>query len=274
MALDGESVTRVAQLRRQTGKRFMPVPGDVVYVRVLEDDKTVVDRVEPRTFTLERRTVEGRSKTMAANIDMMVTVMALADPGPRPITLDQLLAFAELESIDATVVLTKPDLAALSVQHELRDLYAGLGYRTLVVNPKSGEHIEDLRDALRGRHALLCGNSGVGKSSIFRSLGGEAAVGEISRHGMGRQTTTAARLYRLPDGFLIDSPGVNEFGLGNVTPAELVHGFREMAAPATTCRFTDCSHLREPGCGVRAAVEAGTIAASRYASYEQILSAT
>jgi ribosome biogenesis GTPase len=187
------------------------------------------------------------------------------------ITLDQLLAFAELESIDAMVVFTKPDLAAPPAQGALRELYAHLGYRTLVVNPKAGEHVDDLRSALRGRHALLSGNSGVGKSSIFRALGGEANVGEVSRHGLGRQTTTAARLYRLPDGFLIDSPGVNEFGLGKIAPAELIHGFREMVEPATTCRFTDCTHLREPGCGVRAAVESGAIAASRYASYERIL---
>ncbi|HEY5339467.1 MAG TPA: GTPase RsgA, partial [Candidatus Aquilonibacter sp.] len=111
VALDDETAPRVAQLRRQTGKRFMPVPGDVVHVRVLEDEKTIVDEIEPRRFTLERRTAGGRSKTMAANVDMLVTVTALADPAPRFITLDQLLAFAELESIEAMVVLTKPDLA-------------------------------------------------------------------------------------------------------------------------------------------------------------------
>jgi ribosome biogenesis GTPase len=271
VALDGETQTRVAQLRRQTGKRSMPVPGDVVYVRILEDEKTVVDRVEERTFTLERRTAEGRSKTMAANVDMLVTVMALADPPPRLITLDQLLAFAELESIDAMVVLTKPDLASPGVLAGITELYESLGYRTLPVNPKAGERVEDLREALVARHSLLCGNSGVGKSSIFRALGGEAVVGDVSRHGMGRQTTSASRLYRLPDGFLIDSPGVNEFGLGKIAPPELIHGFREMVQPSTACRFTDCTHLREPGCGVRAAVEAGTIAQSRYASYERIL---
>lgn len=249
----------------------MPVPGDVAFVRVLEDGKTVVDRIEERQFTLERRTAGGRSKTMAANVDLLVTVMALADPAPRTITLDQLLAFAELESVEALVVLTKPDLAGPDQREELLRIYDAAGYRTLVVNPKAGERVDVLRGALDGRHALLCGNSGVGKSSIFRALGGEASVGDVSRHGMGRQTTTAARLYRLGDGFLIDSPGVNEFGLGTITPAELIHGFREMVEPATHCRFTDCTHLREPGCGVRTAVEAGAIAVSRYASYERIL---
>jgi ribosome biogenesis GTPase len=249
----------------------MPVPGDVVFVRILEDDKTVVDRIEPRDFTLERRTVEGRSKIMAANIDTLVTVTALADPPPRLVTLDQLLAFAELEDIAAMVVFTKPDLAEESIRNNLVGLYESLGYPTIVVNPKAGQNIDGLREAISGRRALLSGNSGVGKSSIFKALGGDASVGEVSRYGLGRQTTTAARLYRLGDGFLIDSPGVNEFGLGKIEPGELVQAFPEMREPAATCRFTDCTHLREPDCGVQAAVAAGSITESRYASFRKIL---
>ena len=254
-----------------TGKRFMPVPGDIVYVRILEDEKTVVDRIEARTFTLERRSVDGRTKIMAANIDTLVTVTALADPPPRTITLDQLLAFAELQEINAMVVFTKPDLADETVWRALVSLYSGLGYPTVVMNPKAGQNVEAFRESIAGRHSLLSGNSGVGKSSIFKALGGEGSVGEVSRHGLGRQTTSAARLYRMGEGFLIDSPGVNEFGLGSIEPAELVQGFPEMREPAGTCRFTDCKHLQEPDCGVRLAVADGRIATSRYASYRKIL---
>lgn len=249
----------------------MLVPGDRVDVRLLDGDRALVDAVRERTFTLERRTVEGRSKTMAANVDTMVTVTSLANPPPRLLTLDQLLAFAELESLDALVVLTKPDLAEKEVTIRLSSLYGDLGYNVVVVNPKTGEDMDVLRDRLAERHALLCGVSGAGKSSIFRSLGGDAVVGEVSRRGIGRQTTTAARLYRLPEGFLIDSPGVAEFGLGAITPVELVEGFREMHEPAARCRFADCTHLHEPGCGVRQAVEQGQIAQSRYASFRRIL---
>jgi len=268
--VDGEAGTRVAQLRRMTGKRFMPVPGDVVYVRILEDDRAVVDRIDPRTFTLERRTAEGRSKTMAANVDTLVTVTALAHPAPRTVALDQLLAFAELQNIDAAVVLTKPDLASARERTELVHTYAALDYPVLVTNPKRGENVESLREFLGGRHAMLSGISGVGKSTIFRALGGEGTIGEVSRHGLGRQTTTAARLYRLGDGFLIDSPGINEFGLGSIAPRELAEAFREMREPQLHCRFGDCTHLQEPGCAVREAVEAGTVAASRYASFAKI----
>lgn len=271
IVLDSESEARVADLKRATGKREMLAPGDRVHVRILEDGRALVDRIEPRTFTLQRRSLAGRSKVMAANVDTLVAVTALADPPPRLLTLDQLLAFAELEGMDAIVVLTKPDLAAEGTERGIHSLYRSLGYDVLVVNPKAGINVEGLRSAIDGRHALLGGVSGVGKSSIFRALGGQARVGEVSRHGVGRQTTTASRLYRMPDGFLIDSPGVAEFGLGAIAPAELVQGFREMRDLVERCRFTDCRHLREPDCAMRTALAKGRIAQSRYDSYRRIL---
>ncbi|MEO6835934.1 MAG: ribosome small subunit-dependent GTPase A, partial [Candidatus Tumulicola sp.] len=204
-------------------------------------------------------------------VDMLVTVTALADPPPRLVTLDQLLAFAELENVAGVIVFTKPDLADPAEVERLTALYRKLGYATIVANPKRGENVDALRAAIQAHRALLAGNSGVGKSTIFRALGGEGAVGEVSRFGLGRQTTTTARLYRIGEGFLIDSPGVNEFGLGAIEPRELAHGFREMREPMAGCRFTDCTHLREPDCAVLAAVAKGRIAPSRYASYRKIL---
>lgn len=273
VVLDSEDAPRVADLKRAVGKRAMLAPGDRVRVHLLEDGRAKVDAVEDRTFSLARRSAEGRSKTMAANVDTIVTVTSLAQPPPRLRTLDQLLAFAELEDITALVVFTKADLAPRPPARALFDLYESLDYATLTINPRAGENIEALRDRLAGRHAMLCGVSGVGKSSTFRALGGEAVIGEVSRRGIGRQTTSAARLYRMPGGFLIDSPGVAEFGLGTIAPAELVDGFREMRPHGVRCRFTDCTHVREPGCAVRQAVRDGAIAASRYESFCRILGA-
>ncbi|HET7815930.1 MAG TPA: ribosome small subunit-dependent GTPase A [Candidatus Baltobacteraceae bacterium] len=273
VVLDSETQARVADLKRASGgeKREMLVPGDRVSVHLLEDGRAKVDSVEPRDFVLQRRTVEGRAKTMAANVDTIVTVTPLADPPPRSLILDQLLAFAELESIDALLLFTKPDLATAEQAGQLTAVYNALGYRTLIANPKRGEGVAELQTALEGRRALLAGVSGAGKSSTFKALGGEATVGEVSRRGLGRQTTSAARLVRLNDGFLIDSPGVAEFGLGAITPQELVEGFREMRDLVRSCRFTDCTHLREPGCAVRAAAAQGAIAPSRYESFRRIL---
>ncbi len=249
----------------------MPVPGDVVSVLLLEDGAAVVERIEPRAFTLERRAAHGRSKTMAANVDMLVVVTALANPAPRLVTLDQLLAFCELQNVAAVLVFTKPDFSDPAETERMLDVYRELGYRAIVVNPKRGDNVDELREAIRGHRAMLTGNSGVGKSTIFRALGGQAVVGEVSRFGVGRQTTTTARLYRMGDGFLIDSPGVNEFGLGTIEPGELARAFREMREPAQRCRFGDCTHRQEPDCAVLAALAEGRMAASRYASYARIL---
>jgi ribosome biogenesis GTPase len=269
--LDGESQPRLAALRRLRGKRSMPVPGDAAWVRLLEDGTSVVDRLEPRVFSLARRTTGGRSKIMAANVDALVTVTSLSRPAPRLVTLDQLLAFAALERLHPVVVFTKPDLAPAGEREALEELYRGVGYSVVTMNPKSRQNLADFREATFGRRAMMCGISGVGKSTIFAALGGEGPVGTTSRHGVGRQTTTVARLIRMGDGFLIDSPGVNEFGLGAITPPELAYGFPEMRGPSGACRFTDCTHVHEPGCGVLAALAAGQIAESRYASYKKIL---
>jgi len=271
IALDGEEQPRIATLKRMRGKREMPVSGDRVEARVLEDESALIERVLPRESTLTRRIARGRSKVMAANVNTLVTVTSLADPPPRLTTLDQLLVYSELEGISAIVIFTKPDRAAPSLRTELSTLYETLGYTTLVVNPKTGLNMDALRKSLEGRKAMLAGVSGVGKSSIFRALGGIATVGEVSRTGQGKQTTSTARLYRLPAGFLIDSPGVAEFGLGEPTPAEVLQGFPELRERADACRFNDCSHLSEPNCAVRAALTEGAVAPSRYESYRRIL---
>ena len=271
VALDGEATPRVADLKRSSGARRMLLPGDRVEVRLLEDGRVLTERIEPRRFVLERRTVAGRAKAMAANVDTLVTVTSLAEPPPRLLILDQLLAFAELESVAPVVLLTKADLAPAGEADALRAIYDGIGYQTLVANPKTGAGIDELRALLRDRRSLLCGVSGVGKSSTFRALGGSGPVGEVSRRGIGRQTTTAARLFRLDDGFLIDSPGVAEFGLGAIGAPELAAGFRDFAPFLGRCRFTDCRHLHEPDCAVIAATERNAIAQTRYASYRHIL---
>jgi ribosome biogenesis GTPase len=266
---DGEREPVLAALRK-TQARTVLAPGDMVAVAALDEDRVVVDAVEPRSFALVRRTAGGRTKTMAANVETMAIVVALIDPPPSFAMLDRLIAFGVQHGIGAALILTKADLAGPAAVEPLAAVYAPLGLPVLVVQPKTGDGIPELRAFLAGRHALLVGNSGVGKSSIFRALGGTATVGDLSRFGRGRQTTTSARLFQTPDGFLIDSPGIGEFILDPMPAAELPGLFVEMVEPATRCRFQDCRHLQEPDCAVRAAVAAGTIALSRYESYREL----
>ncbi len=272
VAIDGQNATVVADMRRTRGPRTMPVPGDRVTITTHEAGRVVIDAIEPRSFTLERESLDGRKKIMAANVDLLVAVVALADPSPRLVTLDQLLAFAHMHDLPAMVVFTKPDLADAVEQARLVALYTGIGYATLICDPKHNIGIDAFAAKLLGRHALMAGMSGVGKSSLFLRLGGDGPVGEVSRFGMGRQTTSAARLARLGDGFLIDSPGINEFGLGRIDPEALSQGFVEFDGLLGSCRFTDCSHTVEPNCAIREALDQGRIAPSRYESYRRILS--
>jgi ribosome biogenesis GTPase / thiamine phosphate phosphatase len=267
---EDETEPRLASLRK-LAKYEMLAPGDLVTAKTIADDRVVVDAVHERSFALVRRTQGGRTKTMAANIDTVAIVAALVDPPLHLTMVDQLIAFAEQHELSPLLLLTKVDLAGEEAAERVAAIYRSIGVPTLVLQPKDGRGIDGLREALVDRHALLVGNSGVGKSSIFQALGGIGVVGDLSRYGRGRQTTTSARLFRLGDGFLIDSPGIGEFTLDPMPATEVGYLFVEMREPATRCRFADCRHLAEPGCAVRAAVGEGRIAPSRYASYREIV---
>jgi len=267
-----ESEPRLASLRKGA-HRAMPVPGDVVAAREMAPDRVVIDEIAPRDFALVRRTGGGRTKTMAANVDTLAIVAALAEPPLNFELVDSLVAFALQHDIAPLLLLTKPDLAGEEQAERTARLYRAVDVPVILLNPKAGRGVDGLREAIAARRALLVGNSGVGKSTIFRALGGIGVVGELSRFGRGRQTTTSARLVRLGEGFLIDSPGIGEFVLDPMPASEAAWLFSEMREPATRCRFADCRHLSEPGCAVRRAVEEGQIAPSRYASYARIAEA-
>jgi ribosome biogenesis GTPase len=251
-------------------ERLALVPGDLVVAKELDAERAVVEERLPREFTLTRTTAGGRTKTMAANVDAIAIVAALAQPELHLGMVDELLAFAELHALHGVVVFTKVDLAPEFDAHALAELYRKLGYATFLAHPKRGDGVDAIATELATRHTLLVGQSGVGKSSLFRSLGGEARVGDVSKIGRGKQTTTTGRLHQFRDGFLIDSPGVGEFELHGCAPAGVADGFVEFGRQGP-CRFTDCVHRAEPDCAVRAAAAAGVIAPSRYAGYLAIL---
>jgi ribosome biogenesis GTPase / thiamine phosphate phosphatase len=253
------------------GKRTDLACGDRVAIAMTATDQGVIESIAPRASLFYRSDVQ-REKLIAANVTQIVIVLAVAPPFHAEL-LDRCLAAAEEAGIPALLALNKMDLpAAQDALHGL-DLYRALGYAVLPLAAKID--ISPLRERLAGHLSVLVGQSGMGKSTIINRLLPDAAarVGELSAAlGGGRHTTTHARLYHLDAAsHIIDSPGLQEFGLVHVAPEDLAHDFVEFRAHLGKCKFNDCKHLTEPGCAITAAVERGEIAAPRVESYRTLV---
>ncbi|HJS21822.1 MAG TPA: ribosome small subunit-dependent GTPase A [Steroidobacteraceae bacterium] len=256
------------------GRRLDAVCGDEVRWLPAERDGpgVVVERL-PRRTELARTDSRGRSEAMVANLTQLVVVSA-GLPRPDFFVIDRYLAAAESNGIRAIVVLNKTDLAETREAMGELDGYAAIGYVALRCCAPTGAGIPDLRQALHGELSVLVGQSGVGKSSLANRLlpGLNARTAELSRATVeGRHVTSVATLHRLPEGGdIVDSPGVRDFAPALERLAQPALLFREFREPAATCRFGDCKHLREPDCGVQAALAAGAISARRYESYRRL----
>ena len=264
------------QLRaRPQGRSLVVVCGDRVRCRAdPHHDELHVIEVLPRTSALYRANVRGGSEPVVANLTHLLVVLAPL-PEPDLYIVDRYLAAATSAGLAATLLVNKQELGiAAALQAELA-AYAAAGYPAVPCSARSGAGLEALLAALpRGAVAALVGQSGVGKSSLVLQLlpGERVAVGELVREQEGRHTTTAARLFELPEQrALIDSPGVRDFApaIDRLEPRSL--GFPEVALHASECRFQDCAHMREPGCAVRGAVETGALHPRRYESYRRLL---
>jgi ribosome biogenesis GTPase len=255
------------------------------YDRVVVGDRVTLDDggergiygitgVEPRRNLLERRTPLGRgNRPVAANLDRVYIVTAVADPAPVPQLIDRLCAIAEANEIPVAIVLNKIDLHPGTA---LAERYTQAGYEVYRVSVKSGQGLEPLFAELHGKESLLTGPSGAGKSTLLNRLqpGLALKTREISeRIRRGKNTTVAAVLVPLDGGgWLVDTPGFSDVGLWGIEPRELARCFPELREPLERCKFADCWHRTEPGCAVREGVEQGTIHPERYASYVTLLS--
>ncbi len=271
--LDG--VERVAILRGKAREGDRAVAGDRVRIdaATVAQDVLAIEAVEPRTSILERRTPEGRgTRPVAANVDQVLVVTAVADPEPVLQLIDRLLLVAEANEIQPMVICNKIDLGdATPIARHL----SATGYPLLSTSAATGQGIEGLRRLLIDRVSVLAGPSGVGKSSLLNAVEPELGlrVGRISeRVRRGRHTTTTATMVPITGGgFVVDTPGFSEVGIWDVDPEGLAHCFPEFASRFDECRFADCRHRSEPGCAVVAAVAAGDIPATRHESYIAIL---
>ena len=254
------------------GKKSDIACGDRVDIKQTSDDQGVVEAIQPRTSLLYRSN-EIRQKLIAANVDQLVIVVA-TEPAFSDELIARALVAAESEEIEPLIVLNKCDLTdKLPAARRQLAILTSLGYRVLELSAR--EHAEGLRPYLANRTSVLVGQSGMGKSTLVNALLPEAkaATREISLAlDSGKHTTTHATLYHLDaSSHLIDSPGLQEFGLGHLDRQEIENAFPEFRPYLGQCRFRDCHHDCEPACALIAAVNAGKVDKTRFSTYHRII---
>ncbi len=253
------------------GKKSDVACGDRVEIQRTSADQGVIENIQPRCSLLYRSN-EIRQKLIAANVDQLVLVVA-TEPGFSDELVTRALIAAESEEIETLIVLNKCDLEEqLPAARQRLDILDRLGYRILELSAR--HHAEELRPYLQGYTSVLVGQSGMGKSTLVNALLPEAkaATREISAAlDSGKHTTTHACLYHLDaDSHLIDSPGLQEFGLGHLDRNEIEHAFPEFRPYLGKCRFRDCRHDKEPDCALGEALNNGLIDPRRFEIYRRI----
>ena len=243
-------------------EQITPLTGDLVEI-TLERGKGMVETVLPRSNSFIRPAV--------ANVDALVLFAANVNPVTEPFLIDRVAAIAGDQNVPCILCVNKSDL---DPAEELQEIYRKAGFPVICTSAKTGQGIEELRQALKGKLTAFTGNSGVGKSSILNCLCPELtlATGEVSEKlGRGRHTTRHVELYCLGDDtYVMDTPGFSSFDTDQmdvILKENLQYSFPDFAPCLGRCQFADCTHRSEPGCAVRARVEAGQISASRYDSY-------
>jgi ribosome biogenesis GTPase len=249
------------------------VAGDRVLWQKNEQGGVVSTQLE-RQSEIKRPDVRGQLKAVAANVDLIVIVIA-PEPEPFGNLIDRYLVAAYLAGIDTVIALNKSDLVATNKESRaLLKRYEIIGHTVIETGPDD-QSTSALNDLLGDQTAVFVGQSGVGKSSMINRLipDQELRVGALSESVLkGKHTTTTTEVFLRPEGgLIIDSPGIREFGLQHVAPEDVAPGFKEFHPFIDHCKYRDCRHLVEQGCAVLAALEAGSISKERYDSFVNIV---
>jgi ribosome biogenesis GTPase / thiamine phosphate phosphatase len=257
-----------------TDERHVVVAGDTVTFRPEGDAQGLILRIEPRRSILSR-TSRKRRHVMAANVDQIVIVTSAAEPSIKPNLIDRYLITAEQNQLEACIVINKCDLIDPAELQPLVGAYAQLGYRVLMVSIHRGWNLSILKKCFAGRQSVVAGQSGVGKSSILNAIepGLNQWVQAVSTENeKGKHTTTTAEVFPLSiGGSIIDTPGIRQFQVYDIAPAEIAGLFREFRPFASNCRYPDCMHLHESDCAVKDAFADHRLDVRRYESYCQIV---
>ncbi len=239
-----------------------PLTGDMVEISV-EKGKGMVEKILPRRNCFVRPAV--------ANVDALVVFAANVNPVTEPFLIDRVAAIAGDQEVEVILCVNKTDLDPAT---DLIRIYRNAGFTVISASAETGQGVEELRSLLQGKLTAFTGNTGVGKSSMLNKLcpNLELATGEVSEKlGRGRHTTRHVELYKLDeDTYVADTPGFSSFDTDQmdvILKENLQYAFPDFAPYAGGCQFHDCSHRQEPGCAVRAALEAGKLEPTRYDSY-------
>ena len=255
-----------------------PVAGGdwVNFEKERDKDTCVIDKIMPRTNVIVRKSVNlsKESHIIASNVDQAILVATIAQPRTSTGFIDRFTVTAEAYHIPVVIVFNKCDLyndEQNAAAEELMRVYNGIGYQSFVISAKTGYNCDRLKTIMKDKLSMFSGHSGVGKSALVNRLDPELdiRVGEISEvHEKGKHTTTFAQMYELGfGGYIIDTPGIKEFALFDMEKETLAQRFPEMRALMHDCRFSNCTHLHEPHCAIKTAVEQGVIADWRYENY-------
>jgi len=249
--------------------------GDYVTV----EDNWITDVEDRRNYIIRKSTnLSKESHILAANIDQVALIVTVNHPVTSTVFIDRFLATCEAYRVPAILIFNKIDLLTedeLVQLADLRALYESIGYKTEAICAKELSPItNNLSPLFEGKTTLLSGNSGVGKSTLLNALFGQelTRTGKISdAHDKGMHTTTFSEMYFLPNGAIIDTPGIKGFGTIDFEKEEVSHYFRDIFKVGRDCRFGNCTHTNEPGCAVQEALIKGNVAISRYESYLSLL---
>ncbi len=256
--------------------------GDEVEMEIedIEEKSAIIDHIYDRRNYVARVSPHNKWQhhIIASNLDQSILFATLKDPKTSQGFMDRFLISCEAYHIPAIIVFNKSDLYRKKEMEKfslLKEIYEAVGYRVILTSVHTGEGVDEVKSILSNKTTLLSGHSGVGKSTFINAVFPqfELRTQEVSGwSGKGLHTTTFAEMFDLPGGgAIIDTPGVREFGLVDISKQELSHFFPEMRSLITHCQFNNCMHINEPGCAVKAAVNDGAVAVDRYVSYLAIL---